>query len=213
MYKKISLFILVFISYNHFFAQGKVERKNSTYMYVDTDYLPSQIKWGNDTLEDFYFFYEQKSTCDNCVDITPKKSFAPLLSGKNLFRIDTTVYLHGNYGMYYSPEFFKVLERVDLSMSSKKDGKLFVGEFTNKINVSKSHLKELAKILIHFGVISTYSHLNAEMVQKTMVNNSKQMIIRYNVIWHYCTNDCYDPKYSFELFFDKTNSKIYVYKI
>lgn len=212
MNRIVFLIITLFLS-NLLLSQGKVERTNATYMNVDLDQTWKFIQWSkNSSVYKPITFNENRIGPDSCISIKLNSKFGGL-QGKDLFYLDTIHREDRWFKFYASSKYFDSIRQIDLAFGSKKDGKQLLVRYSDLISEKKKSMVEFVNAMIQFGVIVTYHHINAEMVYQVTSNTSNETKIKYNVVWHYCTNDCYDPKYSFEVTIDKTTNSMYVRRL
>ncbi len=205
----LSIFLNIFLTTSIIFSQ-EVSDSDPTYFKVDYADISSTIQWQGKTYQNLGFRNDSipspyglplkiKSVGYNNIAV---KGFTPFL-------LDTGYFEHGYCYFHPNPDWFVWLQQVDLtnSISEKK-----VGQLKMDIKISKNSVRQLFQLLLEFGVLETYFHLYAELIIKSIHEAETMVQIEYNCVFHYCTNDCYDPSYTFILRFDKQTKEILVIK-
>jgi hypothetical protein len=208
-FKTIIVITTVFFAFNS--SAQKISDKNSTYRNVNYDQLYKKLDWSIDPIRMIGFNTGEVENPNASVGLKIEKSVSKIFSKKELFQLDTINHSHGYFKFYANPAYFDSLERIDISGSKK--GCYYLSKLTNEISLDDKSLYELSGILIETGVIVTYSHLNAEMIDKVVENTTDKYVLKYNAVWHYCTNDCYHPKYKFTLTVYKETRRIWLEKM
>ena len=182
---------------------------NDPILVIDYDYSYKSFNW--DSIDPFpvYFFAlpkEEDSTSHHYKHpLTINNDFltSEKLKDKALFLLDTI-----NNVYRYNPAYFDTLAFYD-AVSESTHTK--IGSYRTSLALeNEEDFLDLAKTLLYLGVIQTYMHLNAEIYFKASEMTTDITTFSFHVIWHYCTNDCYDPEYDLIVSFDKKSNAIYV---
>lgn len=197
----IGLVLVPFLSH----AQ-KINRDNPSYMEVDNDFITSFIDWPFERSQDVYF---QEDSIPTNAQLMPLRLVRKGMIGSlrqfnklNAFVVDTNeVNLEGAYRFYGNPKVFDTLIHVNASMKSK--GEYKIADLNDSVASEIKDWGSFLKGMLYLEVIGTYSHLSSEMITTDIEETSESFTIDFKVVWHYCTNDCYDPKYKFSLQVDK----------
>ncbi|MDG1333172.1 MAG: hypothetical protein P8P74_12635 [Crocinitomicaceae bacterium] len=127
------------------------------------------------------------------------------------FVIDTCSANRKGYSRFYgSPDVFDTL--VFHNASQKPKGSYCVADINDSVVAEIKDWNSFLKGMIQIGIVGTYSHLFSEMVTSKIEETSDSYRIQFKVVWHYCTNDCYDPKYKFALYVNKKDGSIMLIK-
>ena len=203
MHKYVSILLLM-LGFQ-MFAQ-EINPKNKTYTKVDLSKLPTQMISNPKFETEFYFSDKNSSDLTSIVPLSPKENITKYYSGVDLFQLDTSSNYEYYPAFYASPKYFDSVVKVDMAYADP--GTYFVANYTSELSAEKNELKDLISLLIQSGVIVTYSHIEAEMVHKVVKSNKKFIEIKFNVIWHYCTSECFDPTYKFSVRIDRKKKLI-----
>lgn len=219
-YILINIFFLFTVS---LFSQ-KINSDDPTYMRVDHEYNATLINWQkSDSIgmmlkkEKWYGFLFKEGARPDTAKLAKMefdlKAIKPKLSNKtkklDLFRIDTANF-HNNrsYFFYVNPEYFDSLNYLDAIYLRKKEEK--IGHMSKDL-LKEVEAEDLCAILIHFGVVSTYHHLYAELITTKIIETDLSFEINYSVVWHMCTNRCVDPTYKFGIKIDKEKGDMFAF--
>lgn len=199
-----SLLLLVILFTTSLFSQ-KISSDNPTYINIDHDMLKDKISGFPKSIGEAFFSAKELPKNAQTVGISLKEKFVGDMAKVDLFVLDTN---QNNGSLFYAnSEYFSSMNSVD---ATGKKGEFLIAEYTSKLS-KKMDPKNLVLALIHSGVIQTYMHLNAEMV---VASEKKGEVyeIQFSAVHHYCTNDCYDPKYKFGVRIDKKASQVWLVK-
>lgn len=194
------------LSFNLILAQ-KVSPENPTYFTSDHRRIHELIKWDADPYRDIAFCRD--STLRN-IGFYPqiKKKAFPHLSNPQFkpFVLDTNKFNESGYYYFYpNANWFSHLSRIDVT---NKTGLVTFGQLIYPLKLNKTNVKELFKLLIQFGVVRTYIHLNAEIIITKEKEDDNSIEIYYHCLYHFCTTVCVHPEYNFKLLMVKSTGEL-----
>jgi hypothetical protein len=201
-------------------SSKKISSSNPTYLNINYENTSYYVDWQTDfQRENISLDREKKLHVEEQVPLYIKTKLPRSMKANSnkksvpLFLLDT---LNTNINSYYTyienPVYFGELAPVSAHYHRTKEDHT-VGEYKEELlNVDFSY-RDIAFVLIQFGIIDTYDHLFSEMVIMKEVDTPDIHEIHYNCIYHICTSKCFDPKYKFLIRFDKKTRSITVGKI
>jgi hypothetical protein len=129
----------------------------------------------------------------------------------NLLYLDTNRNSEGHYfRIYANPELFDTLAYYN---AVQLDGEeVLIARMSKSLIDKKVDLKSLIRTMIATGMIGTYHHLSADMVEIKEMDTDEVYELKFSVVWHICTSKCSHPKYKFNVRVDKENWEISVFK-
>ncbi|MEZ4936420.1 MAG: hypothetical protein R2799_02385 [Crocinitomicaceae bacterium] len=207
----ISSIILVFVANSW---SQKINADNPTYMFVDLDLIPQYIQPELSGFGELYFSSEPVPESAQLAELKFGKKLnvdhLDFWNDLQLFQLDTSQLSPNGYFSFYQNTNYLNLEYRNANSLDKE--MTSIGAVTKEFLNKKPNFEEFVKLLIYTGVIGTYNHLNAEMITLKKTNKEDVFEIEFSAVWHYCTNDCYDPKYKFAIRVNKISGEVILLK-
>lgn len=200
-----NLFIFLVITFSG--SSQKVDKDDPTYLYINNNNIADYVDWPVD-LEKRTAFFDTISNPSILRETIPLK----VKSGQydvSWLKDQVIFYLDTSKDVFYgNPSIFKKLSKA--SGVFNEEGRQFVAEMTQKYwPKNQKQYEELAYVLMQFGVLKLYAHLYAEVITIDSEQKEDGWHVSYKCLWHYCTNDCYDPVYKFEITFLEGERKVF----
>jgi len=202
---KYIIFSILLLSISN--ADGQeINKENSTYFRVDYDYTPDFIEWKGEEYRNIYFEGRTVSQAQGLM-LKIKRTYFNKLARNNFspFVLDTGSWNGSSYHFYANEAYFTSLKQID---ATSLQDRTTVGQLKNPIKANKKTIQQLFRLLITFGVIDTYFHLYSELIITDIVESESSIEISYSCIYHFCTSECFHPKYTFKLQFNKESREI-----
>ena len=200
--KMKTIFTLLSVSFFYFsFSQDLLFK-------IDHDQTYKKLKW-EEIQERKVTFNNNPITEKSREEFIPLKIQKDFFSGKKAKNLAFFILDTSKNNFSYNPIFFDSLVQFNATFSEAKSKT--IGAFTSKIDLfQKDDFFDLSNALLHFGVIQTYAHLYAEVFHKKTIEAEETLTFKYHIVWHYCTNDCYDPEYEISIQFNLKTREILV---
>lgn len=195
-----------------FISKKKISRSNPTYININFDRTSEFIKWKDEShIHENIYYSEEKSDKNNYPLLVKLRQLKPKkileFNTAPLFLLDTSAYNASGYLAYTeNPKYFETLASADAHFNLQEEK--IIGIYKQELLDLGLSYKNIAFLLMQFGIIDTYDHLYSEMIISDVKNTADYYQIHYNCVYHICTSDCFDPKYKFSIRFDKKNKEI-----
>lgn len=196
----------------------KISSSNPTYLNINYDNISDWIDWKEKSYRNIFFDEKKEGDINVDLPLHVKTNFSKSkkvrqLESLPLFIMDTINRNNSGYYRYTeNPIYFEDLHYVEAHTSQIKED-YTVGKYKEELLNKGFSYRDIAFVLIQFGLIGTYDHLFSEMVIMRKKDTPEFHEIHYNCVYHICTSRCFDPKYKFFIRFDKKTKLITIGKI
>lgn len=193
----------------------RVHKKNPTYMRISSNNIAQMINCPMGLDSEISFCADSIPSNAQLISLEffDKVEFKEYQQFNKIkaFVIDTCSANRKGYSRFYgSSDVFDKLVYHDASQKPK--GNYCVADINDSVAKEIKDWNSFLKGMIQVGIVGTYSHLFSEMVTSKIEETSDSYRIHFKVVWHYCTNHCYAPKYKFALYVNKKNGSIMLIK-
>ncbi len=125
----------------------------------------------------------------------------PQMDGESFLYSRTT-----DGGVFLNYEFFSNIKRVSVHSG---DGREKIGTY-KKYDAEDFEFSKVFRFLLESEILSSYDHLYSEICLEEIEEDDDEYKAHYSGMHEYCTNDCYEETFEFDMILDKSNGDIWV---